>query len=227
MNTKLIVGLAALLLLAPAGMAYSYQRESTGPTTVKSSVAGEFGIAGCDDGDIGDHASFIACGTGGIGAIIDVSDISNSTNYVSGTCEVEQTSAPDNSLFGPFSFSCGTDRDNDDIVTNVDESSTTLGAKNNGPPGGPGTWDDDFDGADVDAGAQGSVGICFRADVDSTKTNSNDPYPSSAVWDDFTVFIAINADSTDVSAGTYAVNIDVIAASNGGCLPSSQIAFTW
>jgi hypothetical protein len=225
MNTKLIVGLAALLLLAPAGMAYSYQRESTGPTTVKSSIAGEFGIAACDDnGTIAQQFNFVDCGTGGIGAIIDVSDISDSTNYVSGTCDVQQTSAVDPPGFGPFSYSCSTDRDNDGFSTNVDASNTAVGDKNTGSADED-AYDDDFAGEDVASGGQGSVDICFRADVDSAPIVGG--YPTTAVWDTFAVFIAINADSSTVTAGTFTINIDVSDTANGGCTPSSHTHNDW
>jgi hypothetical protein len=236
MNTKLIVGLAALVLLAPAGMAWGqYHRDVTGPTTVKSSVLGEFGIAACDDnGTIAQQFNFVDCGTGGIGAIIDVSDISNGTNYVSGNCTVAQTSSQTGG-FGPFSFTCSTDRDNDGFSTNVDASSTAVGDKNNGPQGAD-EWDDDFNGTDVPApdpesgeGGAGKAYICFRADVDSGGGVNSPAYPpnGTAVWDTFAVFIAINADSTAVTAGTFSVDIDVAAISNGGCTPSSHDHNDW
>jgi hypothetical protein len=206
---------------------YQYHREVTGPTTVKSSIAGEFGIAACDDnGTIAQQASFVDCGSGGIGAIIVVTDISSGTNYVSGTCRVNQTSAPDSAFIGEFSYSCGTDRDNDGIVTNFDASTTTLGDKNTGSPDtGNTSWDDDFNGTDVSSGGQGSANICFRADVDSG--GSSGGYPTLAIWDDIVVFIAVNADQTAHAAGTFAVSVDVVNTSNGGCTPSSHDTNGW
>jgi hypothetical protein len=243
MNTKMIVGLAALVLLAPAGMAsYQYHREVVGPTTVTSNVAGEFGIAFCDNnGTIGQQFNSVNCRHGGVGAIIDVSDITNTTNYVLGTCSVEQTSAQDPPGYGPFAFTCSTDRDNDGFSTNVDASRKAVGDKNDGPQGND-TWDDDFASANVSApnsnppnpptGGAGTVEICFRADVDSGPTpdgviSPDYPDDGEAVWDTFVVFIAINANTTQVTAGTFAVDIDVEPVGDGDCTPSSHEHNDW
>jgi hypothetical protein len=238
MNTKLIVGLAVLVLLAPGGLAnaYQYHRGVLGPTTVSSSVAGQFGIAACDDnGTIAQQASAVDCGTGGIGAIIDVSNITAFTNYVIGNCTVTQTEAQNPPGFGPFAFTCSTDRDNDGFSTNADVSNKTLGDKNDGPQGND-TWDDDFNGTEVDApstesdsGGTGTADICFRADVDSGGGVTSPDYPANgtAVWDTFAVFIAINADTTQVTAGTFTVDIKVRSIGNGGCTPSSHDHADW
>jgi hypothetical protein len=204
---------------------YTYQRESTGATMVRSGM-GDFGFAACDQGVVASLFPAVDCRSGGLGAIIDVSNIATSTNYVSGTCEVEETDALNLLGFGPFSYVCGVDRDNDWFITNVDASSTAVGDKNDGSPDGGNTpWDDDFASEDVSWQEPGSVGICFRADVDSGPIVNG--YPTNGFWDTFTVFIAINAESTHIALSTFEIHIDVAATGNGGCTPSSHDLPGW
>jgi hypothetical protein len=199
-HVRLIACLLLLVLSATAmfagGSTYYYGPFAQGPTSINPGQP---------------------VGIVGIGAVIDVSNIATSTNYVSGTCDVQQVTAPDSGTIGPFSYMCGADRDNDGFVTRFDMSNAALGHWNTGSPAG---HDDDFAGTDVAAGNQGSVPICFRADVNSLVIV--DGYPMYAIWDTFEVFIALNVASTAVAFGGFAITIQVADLNNGGCTPSSH-----
>ncbi|MFA5944071.1 MAG: hypothetical protein WC876_06355 [Candidatus Thermoplasmatota archaeon] len=201
MNTKLLIaGMAALMLAAPATVAGTYHRDSVGPTTVNIDQLGEFGISLCDD-TVGALVPALLCGTGGVGAIIDISG--ESGNTVEGTCAVAQDSAIVSQTNGDFSFSCGVDRDDDGFVTNVD---TTAPDADNDPT--TIEWDDDYAGATVSGPmGSGSVNVCFEQDV------------GASGFDDVAVFIAVNVPSTSVAVGTFDVDLSL---TTNTCTPSGH-----
>jgi hypothetical protein len=221
MNTKLILALAALVAVSGAASAYTYNysRDVFGPTTADITFVGQFGVAVCDASAT---VAVIDCSTSGIGAIVDVSNIA-STDFVSGTCDVSTNNGANTHgvVAGTFSYSCGTDRDDDGFVTNVDLSCV--------PPGLPGTCSSDpVDGFDDDSTANtivsntagsGTAAVCFRSD-------NGEFVPADAhTWDDFAVFIAINVPSAPVDAGSFHVSIGVSAIAS--CTAGGHTHATW
>jgi hypothetical protein len=200
MDSKLVVGLAALLLGSSAGLAADYHRDSIGPS-VNSNV---IRLSDCDDGVVGQTVPALLCGTGGVGAIIALDGSAgngeadlNPAIAVAGTCKVQQTSAIGPSG-GGFSFTCGVDRDDDTFVTNVDPTSTS----------GQGYDDDFFNSPAVAGGAQGSVDVCFREDLDGS-------------FDDAAVFIAANVDPAGPAAGTFSIDLS-LASGGADCVTSEE-----
>lgn len=188
MDTKLIAGAALLLLAMPLGLANTYHRDSLGTTGTATSTA-----AACDD-VAGSVIPAVLCGTGGIGAIIDVTDL-NPAFKASGSCTVTQDSSLVSQTNGDFAFTCGVDRDDDGVVTNADASSSdALG------------FDDDY-GSGSASGPYGSasVAVCFRADLDGS-------------FDDVDAFIAGNVPSTGGTSGTF--DVDLTLTSDTSCSPS-------
>jgi hypothetical protein len=205
MNTKLIVGMAALLLAAPAAMASDYYRSSLGPTTANVTGVASVGVSFCHNELPVDPLPGALCGTGGVGAIIALDGSAgekdlNPATKVSGDCTVSLSVAI-GGLDGNFTFSCGVDRDDDGFVTNVDASSTEVRETD-------GTKYDDDSTADVAGGTTATV--CFREDIGDIIAGSG--------FDEMAVFIAINVPSTDVGAGTFDINVNL---ASGTCSPSS------
>lgn len=178
MNTKLIIGMAAALLMAGTAAADDYQRSVAAPSTLDITGVVVFGVAACEN--VLGASSPAFCGTGGVSAIIDISgdsEISSSTMYVTGKCGVTP-SAP--GVGADYTFSCGTDRDDDTFVTNSDALV--------GP--GSDSFDDDF----VDGGSNAATEIditCFRRDLGDVA--APDPQAinnAGADFDDIAFFIA-------------------------------------
>jgi hypothetical protein len=192
MNNKLIIGIAALLLAAPASMAADYYRVSSGPDTVNVAALAGLGIRLCDDGVLGQTVPALLCGTGGFGTIIPLDGSAGEADLnpavaASGSCKVRQLDGN-----GEFSFSCGVDRDDDTFVTNLDPTSTDARG-----------YDDDFSDSDaIASGDQGSVNVCFREDLDGA-------------FDDAEVFIAMNVPSTSAPVGTFCIELSLTATT--GC----------
>ena len=194
MNTKLILAMAALLAVPTALGGAPYHRDSIGPTSVNIAGLGEFGVSVCDNGDP-PLVAIIACGTGGIGAIIAVNETGG--DWFDGTCSVEP-GAPNTGGF--YGFTCGTDRDDDIFVTNIDADSNDATDE----------YDDDFASGNETVSM---IPICFRSDIsaaDDDTTNGDDNE-----FDDFAVFIAINVPEFPAAVGFFSV--DIAGASGDGC----------
>lgn len=196
--------LMASILLVPAAQAGTYHREVIGPSAVDVTGVGQFGVTGvgqfgfaaCDNGSPA-LVALLACGTGGIGATIDISDLNASGPllYAVGECSVE---ASGTNPGGGFSFLCGVDRDDDGFVTNVDTDSID-----------PDGFDDDFAGAAAPSGS-GTVGVCFRSDGASSTG------PGS--WDYMHVFIATNVPQAPAAVGFFSVDVTLFPTFAAGCV---------
>jgi hypothetical protein len=94
----------------------------------------------------------------GVPVSISTAAIPTSYDFASGTCDAE--SLPP--FFGDFVLQCGTDRDDDRLVTDLDvrcPGGGALGSCSTDPDG----FDDDFaDGASV--AGKVSLSVCFRRD---------------------------------------------------------------
>lgn len=130
--------LAIALLLVPLAAGTTYTRHVYAPSAERAGSPPDVvltGFAFCDD-----LGGPLDCCNGGVGAIISLAgdcgepDL-NPADFASGSCTVRQTGAALLASFGSFFFACGSDRDDDGIVANVDTT----------PPGNdPSLWDDDF-----------------------------------------------------------------------------------
>lgn len=203
MNTTTVSLLAAMLVapaLVLADPTVTYHRDSIGPSGVKIAGVGKFGAALCDGGNP-PLIAILACGSGGISAIIDVSALEDNHvphhHFAVGTCSVEPGTP---SVPGSYSYVCGTDRDDDSFVTNVDGSGSLD----------PDGFDDDF--------AQGfypdtQIGICFRRDIDV----------SGHDWDTWGVFILMNLPN-GLPPGAGIFSIDVTATATDSCGPGQNVS---
>lgn len=211
MNTKLIVGMGIALLMAGTAVADDYSRSVAAPSTVDVTGVTVLGVAFCENLDL----TPLFCGTGGLSAIIDISadsEIGATTSYVTGSCTV----TPSTPSFGAqYTFSCGSDRDDDTLVTNGDALV--------GP--GSDSFDDDF----VEGGNELTTTIpitCFRRDLGDVA--APDPQVinnAGADFDDIAFFVATAVPSTNPLVGFLNVGLsldagtstcDGLAATTGG-----------
>ena len=216
MNTKLILALAAMMVVPTAALAtggsghsHSYARlGALGPTTVNIEFVGEFGIALCDGTST---IGLIDCNTSGVGAIIGVSDLENTPpdidHFAYGDCTVVPVGVNTNNIIdGAYSFSCGVDRDDDGFVTNVDVQCGAVPPACSSDPDG---YDDDSAGAQVDSNddPESTIDVCFRRDRGTT----SGPLDSSADhdWDTVAVFIAANIPELPADVGQFDITLNL------------------
>jgi hypothetical protein len=184
----LLLALAATLAAAPLAAAgtSSYHRDVLGPSAVNVETVATAGFAFCTKVVV----AALDCGTGGIGATIDVSDLNSAVaagtdEFASGTCTVEPGSP---NTGGAYGFICGVDRDDDGFVTNVDADGSQD----------PDGYDDDFAfGSDTDP----TIDVCFRADADGLLINR------IPAWDFVHVFVALNVPEVPAAVGFFAVDL--------------------
>jgi hypothetical protein len=195
MSTRTSVALAALavLLAVPAAAAgtHSYHRTVAGPGVVYATTMASAGVNYCDDnGTVAQQFNALDCGMGGLGgAIIDVSDLPRTYDFVSGTCSVSMATPVDPATDGQFGFVCGVNRDDDGRLSNVDDRSSD-----------PDGVDDDFASEARVRTGSATVNVCFRRDL----TNAG-----GADWDNVQVHVAMYNPSTSAAVGTFEVDLEL------------------
>jgi hypothetical protein len=238
MDRKL-ASLLLLLALVPVASGATYLRTAWAPSaTGLPAAAGQQAVVGAAVCDAFGGAT--DCCTGGLGATIYVdgrcpgeTDL-NPGAYAVGTCTVKQTGilVAAGSPNGDFFFVCGSDRDDDAFVTNIDLSlSTDADGFDDDLVGGcysatGGLCGPQYGAAPTGAAAsraaeelacsgcidntndntakptEASVPVCFRAD---------EPFAGGDL-DAVFVFIGMNTPVAFVGLGTFAVDLTVVSA---------------
>ncbi len=163
------------------------------PASFPSAFAGN-GVAdnsaGCLDDIDGVSAGCVATDNG--------NDCDGKDALANGDCSVGSGTTTVSPGGAAWYFLCGTDRDDDAIVTDGDATgSSTTGAT---------AWDDDFVTGD---NAQNPV-FCFARDRITLSTT--DPNAAGDDWDDFVVFVGVNFGNLPAgSVGTLTVTLEAHA----------------
>lgn len=219
MNTNLklaALGLALSAIAAPA-IAYSQTTGGLAPGSVDVSGVAGLGVAFCQNAN---PAAPLGCGGAGLGVFFDVSTaawgLNGLTQYATGSCSVSNSGAL---VQGDFSVTCGTDRDDDTFVTNVDNSPNDAGGVSTDSD----NFDDDYATFTNAAGTgSGSAPVCFRSDVAFTAASqgvledSTGAVNGDSSWDDVVFFVGQSNTSVPTTLGAVAATLTLSAAAGCG-----------
>lgn len=186
---------AALLAVAATAAAHPYleTRSPIAQPYTASLVGVGAGAALCQPNTLGIP---LDCAVGGYGAaFFDASHLNaHGTSQVEGTCAAQKTLAN----VGDLEFICGSDRDDDAFISNVDP---------NGDDDSPGSdhgtnaagYDDQYSASTVPSGtSSGSLAVCFTHDADGAGHD----------WDDLVVFVIGNVPNGYVGPTTVTLSLD-------------------
>ncbi|HUR61043.1 MAG TPA: hypothetical protein VM286_01595 [Candidatus Thermoplasmatota archaeon] len=213
MTHKIVIVMSLATMMVGSAMAAGGSRDVVVPSTLDLTGVGVFGINVCENVVPNPPGSPLGCGNGGVGAIIDVSAL-GTVGKAFGTCS---TAATATSVGTDYSFSCGSDRNDDTFVSNAPTPSCVNPTGRDAQCDANEDYVDDF--ADGGSQANTSIALCARIDTTGSPATLNEDLDAGGDWDDIAVFVA-----TTLSPASYVgiMTVTVSMTANTGCTPSGH-----